>query len=89
MSDKDVLKILKALANENRFLILKLLYKNKEMYVGDLAEAMNSAFRSVSGDLAILRKASLVQWRKKFIKKYYSIDTANFSKELLVLLFSG
>ncbi|OGZ78816.1 MAG: hypothetical protein A2312_03565 [Candidatus Staskawiczbacteria bacterium RIFOXYB2_FULL_32_9] len=88
MDDKEILKVLKAVANENRFLILKLLRKNKEMSVGDLAETTNHAFRSVSGDLAILRKVNLVQSRNHLSNRLYSINTANFPEELLTLLFS-
>lgn len=86
MEDKQRLKILKAVANENRFLILKILRKNKEMYVGDLAEEINTPLRSTSKDLGILRRASLVQSRKNFVRNYYSIDTTNFPKELLNFL---
>lgn len=86
MQDKDKLEILKAVANENRFLILKYLRENKEMSVGDLAEKINSPIRSISKDLGILRKFNLVQFRKKFVRKYYSIDTINFPKELLNFL---
>lgn len=86
--EKEILKVLKSVANENRFLILKLLNKNKELSVGDLAEITNSAFRSVSGDLAVLRKTNLVKWRNHFSERLYSINIENFPKELLTLLFS-
>lgn len=86
MNDNEKLKILKAVANENRFLILKLLRENREMSVGDLAEKLNSPIRSTSKDLAILRRVNLVQFRKKFVKKYYSVDTVNFPQELLNFL---
>lgn len=86
MDDEEKLKILKAVANENRFLILKYLRKNKEMSVGDLAETTNSAFRSVSRDLHFLRKANLVQFRNYFLTRLYSINIENFPKELLTFI---
>jgi DNA-binding transcriptional ArsR family regulator len=86
MNDDNKLKILKAVASDNRFLILKLLHKNKEMSVGDLAEKINTPIRSMSKNLRVLRQASLVQFRKKFVRKYYFIDLANFPKELLNFL---
>jgi hypothetical protein len=57
------------------------------MSVGDLAEITNHAFRSVSGDLAILRKANLVQSRNHLSNRLYSINSVNFPKELSNMLF--
>lgn len=85
MDDKELLKILKTIANENRFLILKHLHKNKEMSVGDLAEITKSAFRSVSRDLHFLRKANLVECRNRFSTRLYSINKKDFPKNLLDL----
>lgn len=86
---KEIVKILKAMANKNRFLILKCLRNppagGKEMSVGDLAEITNSAFRSVSRNLHFLRKARLVQFRNHYSERLYSINTKNFPKELLSL----
>lgn len=78
----EQIKILKAVANENRFLILKCLRENKELSVGDLAEMTKSPFRSVSGDLSVLRSAGLVQCRNHFSNRLYSINILNFPKEL-------
>ena len=88
MKDKELMKILKAVANENRFTILKYLRKDKELSVGDLAEATNSPFRSVSRDLSVLRNANLVQTRNHYSSRLYSIDTFNFPKEILKFLGS-
>lgn len=86
MEEKNVMEILKAVASDNRFLILKFLYKNKELSVGDLAETTNSPFRSVSKDLGILRRAELVQFRNYSLNRYYSINISKFPKELLHFL---
>jgi len=83
MEDKKLMKILKAVANENRFMILKNLRKSKELSVGDLAETIDLPFRTVSGDLSVLRKANLVQTRNHYSKRLYSIDGLNFPKDLL------
>ncbi len=87
MDNEEKMKILKAVANENRFFILRHLHKNKEMSVGDLAEAANTAFRSISRDLHFLRKANLVKYRNHFSERLYSLNLKSFSKELLSLLF--
>lgn len=86
MEDKKLMKILKAIANENRLVILKCLHKDKELSVGDLAEASNLPFRSVSGDLSVLRRAGLVKSRNFYLNRLYSIDISNFPKELLIFL---
>jgi len=75
-----LVKILKAIGNENRFSILKCLYKNKELSVGDLAEMTDLPFRSVSKDLGILRRAGLVQSRNFNFHKRYSINSININK---------
>jgi len=82
MEDKVAIKILKAVANENRFVILKCLQKDKELSVGDLAEIMNMPFRSVSRDLSVLRSVGLVQSRNSFSNRIYSINTSSFPKRL-------
>jgi len=83
---KNLVKILKAVANENRFLILKCLYKNKELAVGDLAEMTNKPFRSVSKDLGILRRAELVRSRNFNLNKRYSINITKFPRDLFHFL---
>jgi predicted transcriptional regulator len=86
MDNKELAKILKAVSSENRIFILKCLHKNKELSVGDLAEATNLAFRSVSKDLAILRNTDLVQHRNFNLTRRYSINFSKFPKELLPFL---
>ena len=88
MEDKELMKILKAIANENRFVILKYLRKDKELSVGDLAEATNSPFRSVSRDLSVLRSAGLIQTRNHYLSRLYSINSSNFPKEIFKFLES-
>jgi DNA-binding transcriptional ArsR family regulator len=86
MDEKNLMKIFRTVGNEKRFFILKCLHKNKELSVGDLSEIVNSPFRSVSKDLAILRSAELVQFRNFNLTKRYSINFSKFPKELLTFL---
>jgi len=85
MDDKELLKILKAVANENRFRIVKCLLEHKDFSVGDLAEDLNLPFRTVSRDLFSLRRVNLVQVRNHFSERLYSINVKNFPKSLLEL----
>ncbi len=86
MNTENSLKILKALAGESRFLILKCLHQNKELSVGDLAEMTDEPFRSVSKDLCILRRVELVKFRNINLNRYYSINFAKFPKDLFHFL---
>ncbi|MCX6721789.1 MAG: metalloregulator ArsR/SmtB family transcription factor [Candidatus Staskawiczbacteria bacterium] len=86
IDEKSLVKVLKAVANENRFLILKCLYKNKKLAVGDLAEMIDLPFRSVSKDLGVLRRVELVQFRNFNLNRYYSLNTTKVSKELFHFL---
>ena len=86
MTDKEAIKILKAVANNNRFAILKSLQKSEEMSVGDLAEMINLPFRSVSRDLFVLRKANLVLTKNHYSTRLYSINFQDFPKALLSFL---
>ncbi len=88
MEDRELLKILKAVANENRFEILKCLRNDKELSVGDLAEITNLPFRSVSSDLAVLRSTGLVQFKNHYSTRLYSINIPNFPKDFLNFLES-
>ncbi len=86
MDEKSLIKILKAVASEKRFLILKCLYKSKELSVGDLAEMIDSPFRSVSKDLGILKRAGLVKFRNYILNKLYSINNTKFPEDLFHFL---
>jgi len=86
MDEKELIKILKAVGSKNRFAILKYLYKNKELSVGDLAEITDEPFRSVSKDLGILRRAELVQFRNFNLNRRYSINIIKFPKDLFHFL---
>ncbi len=86
MENKKLIKALKAISNERRFLILKILFKNKEVSVGNLSEMMDLSFRSVSKHLSVLLNADLVKYRQASLSRYYSIDVESFPKELLSLL---
>lgn len=82
---RELIKILKAIANERRFIILKILFKNKEMSVGNLSEAIDLSFRSVSKHLSVLAGAGLVEYRQHSLNRFYSINKLGFPRELAKL----
>lgn len=90
MDEEKLAKILRVIStNKWRILILLHLIKNKEAYVGDIAEAINiTSFANASKNLNILEKHNLVRSHKKFVRNYYSINTEKFPKNLLNFLKS-
>ena len=85
-SNKEAIQFLKA--NNKYVTTYNQFIENKEAYVGDIAEALNISFRNTSKSLSILAKNNLVQSRKNFLRRYYSINTAKFPNDLLNFLKS-
>ena len=75
---------LKALANQNRLMILSLLLK-REHTVGELAELLPISQPGVSQHLARMRQEDVVTARRKGTQIYYSIQHPHV-KELLLAL---
>lgn len=70
---KDLEKILKALANRRRLIILKLLKERHEVSVSDIASHLRLSFRSTSRHLATLRAVEVVDREQKGLTVYYRI----------------
>ena len=85
MSNKELVKIFKALGNERRFLILKHLFAKKELTVGQISEFINLSFKSVSRHLSVLSNVDLVKVRQVSINRFYSINDSGFPKQLFQL----
>ena len=62
---KELEKVLKALANERRLKILKLLKKNQELSVGEVAEEIGLSFRSTSRHLTLLYRAGVLEQERR------------------------
>lgn len=71
---KDLEKILRALANRRRLVILKLLKEKHEVSVSDIASHLRLSFRSTSRHLATLRIAGVVDREQKGLAVYYRIS---------------
>ena len=70
---KQASRLLKALANETRLLILCTLSK-KELSVSDINESINISQSALSQHLALLRNDGLVVTRRESQTIYYSIS---------------
>ena len=75
MKEKEVEKILKALANRRRLAILKLLKESKGMDVGTIAEKINLSFKSTSRHLAVMTSADILEKEQKGLNMYYRISS--------------
>lgn len=77
--------LLKALANENRLMILCTLMGREEMSVGDLNARVPLSQSALSQHLAGLREAGLVATRKEAQTVYYRIEGTEAAKIIAVL----
>jgi DNA-binding transcriptional ArsR family regulator len=83
MKNKELLRILKALSNERRLLIVGHLLKNKELSVGKISEIIHLSFKATSKHLIILYNAKLLNMRQVNLNKLYSVSNANLLKQFL------
>ena len=85
MTNKELVKILKALGNERRLDILRRIAKSRQMSVGGLSEQIDLSFRSVSKHLSVLANAGLVEAKQISLSRYYFISP-DFPKQFLKFL---
>jgi len=76
-NDKHI-KFFKALSNEERIEIVKLLKKNKEMFAQDIEKRFYLEQSTTSHHLNMLRRAGITKARKEGRKVFYSIDFESF-----------
>ncbi len=81
---KDLVTIFKALSDETRLRILKLL-EHGELCVCDIVAAFDMIQPKVSFHLATLKAAGLVKDRREGKWMHYKIDDSDLFKRLLIL----
>lgn len=86
MNNRNLVKILKAIGNERRLLILQHLFKTKELSVGQISELINLSFKSTSNHLLVLSGINLVESKQVSLNKFYSIRRDSFPKEFIKFL---
>ena len=77
MNDKELEKVLKALANKRRVAILKYLKRVGAESVGNIAEAIKLSFKATSKHLAILLSADIVEREQTNLHMFYSLTKNN------------
>lgn len=78
-------RVMNALANENRLLILCYLMMNKEMKVGDLVDAVRLSQSALSQHLTKLREEGLVDFRRDAQTLHYRIADSRVTKIIKLL----
>ena len=81
---QDLMNILKAMSEETRLRILKLL-ENGELCVCDIVAALNMIQPKVSFHLSVLKEAGFLKDRKQGRWTHYSIDDSDFFRRFLLL----
>jgi ArsR family transcriptional regulator, arsenate/arsenite/antimonite-responsive transcriptional repressor len=87
-ANEKYIKFFKALANEERIEIVKLLKKNEEMYAQDIERRFYLEQSTTSHHLNMLKRAGITKARKEGRKVYYSINYDSF-KEIWESFFSS
>jgi len=80
----DLLNIFKALSDETRLRVLKLLEEG-ELCVCDIVAALDMVQPKVSFHLSVLKEAGLIKDRKQGKWIHYRIDDSNMFKRFLIL----
>ena len=85
---KEFEKILKALANKRRLVILKYLKTRKEASVGEIADEINLSFKSTSRHLAVLSVTDILEREQRNSQVFYrlSSDQKSLVRHLLTIL---
>ncbi|MEK7516654.1 MAG: metalloregulator ArsR/SmtB family transcription factor [Patescibacteria group bacterium] len=85
---KEFERVLKALANRRRLMILKYLKQNKEAPVGDIAAAIKLSFKATSKHLGILAATDILEKDQRGLLMYYrlSADQKPAARHILPIL---
>ena len=74
MKEKELERILKALANKRRLVIISFLKKKKEANVGEIAEEIHLSFKSTSRHLTILSRADVLERDQRSSEVFYRLN---------------
>ena len=80
--NQKIIQFFKALANEERLEIVKLLIKNKEMFAQDVERNFFLEQSTTSHHLNTLKRAGITESRKSGRNIYYSVNSENIKQIL-------
>ena len=72
---KDIERTLKAMANKRRLSILRMLRKNGETTVGEIAGELRLSIKATSKHLAILSSVDIVNREQRGLRAYYHLTS--------------
>ena len=75
MKEKEIERILKALANRRRLAIVRYLRRTREATVGDIADEIKLSFKATSKHLSILFSADIVERDQRSREMYYRLSS--------------
>lgn len=89
MKERDLERVLKALANRRRLAIVNLLRKDGEKSVGEVADSIKLSFRATSKHLSILVNADILEKEQRSVQMFYSPSKSapDIVRQLLRVLF--
>ncbi|MDP2703650.1 MAG: metalloregulator ArsR/SmtB family transcription factor [bacterium] len=71
---KEIEKLLKALANKRRLMIVKYLKKHGEARVGEIAKELKLSFKATSKHLGILRAVDILEREQRSLEMWYKVS---------------
>ena len=74
MKEKELERILKALANKRRLAILSFLRKKKEANVGEIAVTIHLSIKSTSRHLAVLSGVDILDREQRSSEVFYKVN---------------
>jgi len=85
MKEKEMERLLKALANRRRLAIVQYVRKNKEASVGEIADAIRISLKATSKHLSVLARADVLEREQRSLQGYYRIssDVPDIVKKIL------
>jgi len=88
MTEKELEKVLKALANKRRLAILKYLKTRRQASVGEIAGAIKLSFRATSKHLLLLSAVDILDKEQQGLQIYYRLADSlpSASKEIVSLV---
>jgi len=74
MKEREIERVLKALANRRRLAIVKFLKKRGEKMVGDISEEIKLSFKATSKHLGLLYAADIVEKEQRSLQMFYRLS---------------
>ena len=73
MKEKELERSLKAVANKRRLAIIRLIRREKEASVGDIADKIKLSFNATSKHLGVLFSADILDKEQRSLQMFYRI----------------